>query len=248
MGFLNHSTSNIIIDAVLTEKGRQLLARNDGSFVISSFSFADDEVDYSLISKYGKVTGKDKIEKNTPVSEAITNADYAIKYHLLNVTGQNQSSRILYMPKIELTTPTSTPVSLSTSTTTNLQTSTKVSAISRLSSSSESTVPTTVRDQRFGVIYDSRFIRIVNESGDELFGEQLSTTDLNSRIYYKNGLLDDQTGQSTLDIYLRPRNISNDLYSQYGSASDKTTIHTQITLIGQASQRKLIVPVTISKN
>ena len=248
MGFLNHSTSNIIIDAVLTEKGRQLLARNDGSFVISSFSFADDEVDYSLISKYGKVTGKDKIEKNTPVSEAITNADYAIKYHLLNVTGQNQSSRILHMPKIELTTPTSTPVALSTSTTTNIQTSTKVSAISRLSSSSETNVPTTVRDQRFGITYNSRFIRPVNESGDELFGEQLSSTDLNSRILFQSGLLDNQTGQSTLNLFLRPRNISNDLYSQFGSASDKTIIHTQITIIGQSSQRKLIIPVTISKN
>ena len=39
MGFLNHATSNIIIDAVLTERGRELLARNDGSFNISSFTW-----------------------------------------------------------------------------------------------------------------------------------------------------------------------------------------------------------------
>ena len=37
MGFLNHATNNIIVDAVLTEKGREVLARNDGSFNIQKF-------------------------------------------------------------------------------------------------------------------------------------------------------------------------------------------------------------------
>lgn len=247
MGFLNHSTSNIIIDAVLTERGRQLLARNDGSFVITDFSFADDEVDYSLITKYGKVTGKDKIEKNTPVMEAITNADYAVKYHLLNVSGENQSSRILYMPKIELTSPTTTPVTLSTATVTTIQTSTLITAVSRLSSTSETTVPTTVRDSQFGIIYDARFLKIVNEAGEELAGENLSSTNVNTRINYSNATID-ETGKSTLNLYVRPRDVSDSLYSQYGSVSDKTVIYTQITLIGQSSQRKLIIPVTVSKN
>ena len=34
MGFLDHSTNNIVVDAVLTDTGRRLLARNDGSFQI----------------------------------------------------------------------------------------------------------------------------------------------------------------------------------------------------------------------
>ena len=37
MGFLNHATNNIIIDAVLTERGREYLSQNNGSFRISSF-------------------------------------------------------------------------------------------------------------------------------------------------------------------------------------------------------------------
>jgi len=248
MGFLNHSTSNIIIDAVLTERGRQLLARNDGSFVISNFSFADDEVDYSLISKYGITTGKEKIEKNTPVMEAITNADYAIKHHLLNITGPAQSSRILYMPKIELTTPTTTPVSLSTSTTNSIQTSTEVSVISRLSSNSETIIPTTVRDSQFSVIYDARFIRLFNTSEQELLGDALSSTNNNTRIYDDFNGIEDNEGKSSLTFNLRPVNVTNDIYSQFGSVSDKTVIHTQITIIGQSSQRRLVVPVTISKN
>ena len=39
MGFLDHSTNNIIVDAVLTDAGRKTLARNDGSFAISKFAF-----------------------------------------------------------------------------------------------------------------------------------------------------------------------------------------------------------------
>ena len=38
MGFLDNSTNNIIVDAVLTDYGRELLSRNDGSFSIVKFS------------------------------------------------------------------------------------------------------------------------------------------------------------------------------------------------------------------
>jgi hypothetical protein len=46
MAILNNNT--VTIDAVLTAKGRELLARNDGSFQITQFALADDEIDYTL--------------------------------------------------------------------------------------------------------------------------------------------------------------------------------------------------------
>ena len=46
MGYLNNSV--ITIDAILTTKGRQSLAANDGSFRITQFALADDEIDYTL--------------------------------------------------------------------------------------------------------------------------------------------------------------------------------------------------------
>jgi hypothetical protein len=46
MAILNNNT--VTIDAVLTAKGRELMARNDGSFQITQFSLADDEIDYTL--------------------------------------------------------------------------------------------------------------------------------------------------------------------------------------------------------
>ena len=73
MGFLDHSTNNIIVDAVLTDKGRQLLARNDGSFQITRFSYGDDEVDYDIIKQFGRTVGKEKIEKKQNQTKKQTN-------------------------------------------------------------------------------------------------------------------------------------------------------------------------------
>ena len=39
MGYLNNSV--VTVDAILTTKGRELLARNDGSFQITQFALAD---------------------------------------------------------------------------------------------------------------------------------------------------------------------------------------------------------------
>ena len=42
------SSTSVEVDAILTKKGRELLARNNGSFQITQFSLADDEIDYTL--------------------------------------------------------------------------------------------------------------------------------------------------------------------------------------------------------
>ena len=69
MGFLDNASNNIILDAVLTDVGRQFLARNDGSFSIHKFALGDDEVNYNIIAKYGRTVGKEKIEKKTKEEE-----------------------------------------------------------------------------------------------------------------------------------------------------------------------------------
>ena len=86
MGFLDHSTNNIIIDAVLTDEGRKILAENSSNFSITQFALADDEVDYTIIQKFGRSVGKEKISKNTPVFEASTVSDYALKFKLKTFT------------------------------------------------------------------------------------------------------------------------------------------------------------------
>ena len=49
MGYLDSST--ITVDAILTKRGRELLALNDGSFKITQFALGDDEIDYTMFNE-----------------------------------------------------------------------------------------------------------------------------------------------------------------------------------------------------
>jgi hypothetical protein len=46
MGFLD--STSVTVDAILTKRGRELLAKGEGEFKITRFSLSDDEVDYGL--------------------------------------------------------------------------------------------------------------------------------------------------------------------------------------------------------
>jgi len=82
MGYLNNQV--VTVDAILTTKGRELLAKNDGSFRITQFSLADDEIDYTLYnpthpsgsSFYGQAI------ENMPLLEAFPQETQIMKYKL----------------------------------------------------------------------------------------------------------------------------------------------------------------------
>ena len=85
MGYLNNNT--ITVDAILTKKGRELLARNDGSFRITQFSLADDEIDYTLYNPFhpsGSAFYGEAIE-NMPILEAFPDETQVMKYKLLTL-------------------------------------------------------------------------------------------------------------------------------------------------------------------
>tara|TARA_R110002020_G_scaffold241893_3_gene455184 strand:- start:1214 stop:1894 length:681 start_codon:yes stop_codon:yes gene_type:complete len=73
MGYLDNTS--IIVDAILTKKGRELLSRQDGSFNITQFALADDEIDYTLYNENhpnGSAFYGEAIE-SLPLIEAIPN-------------------------------------------------------------------------------------------------------------------------------------------------------------------------------
>lgn len=82
MGYLNNSV--VTVDAILTKKGRELLARGDGSFKITQFALADDEIDYTMYnpnhpsgsSFYGQAI------ENMPLLEAFPDENQIMKYKL----------------------------------------------------------------------------------------------------------------------------------------------------------------------
>ena len=85
MGYLNNSV--ITVDAILTKKGREALARNDGSFRITQFALADDEIDYTQYnpnhpsgsSYYGEAID------NMPLLEAFPDESQIMKYKLVTL-------------------------------------------------------------------------------------------------------------------------------------------------------------------
>ena len=85
MAILNPTT--VTVDAILTTKGRELLARNDGSFQITQFALADDEIDYTLYNPThpsGSAFYGEAIE-NTPVLEAFPNESQIMRYKLVTL-------------------------------------------------------------------------------------------------------------------------------------------------------------------
>lgn len=82
MGYLNNGA--VTIDAILTKKGRELLAKNDGSFRITQFALADDEIDYTLYNPThpsGSAFYGEAIE-NMPLLEAFPIETQIMKYKL----------------------------------------------------------------------------------------------------------------------------------------------------------------------
>jgi hypothetical protein len=85
MGYLDNSV--VTIDAILTKKGRELLARNDGSFKITQFAMADDEIDYTLYNPNhpsGSAFYGEAIE-NMPLLEAFPDETQIMKYKLITL-------------------------------------------------------------------------------------------------------------------------------------------------------------------
>jgi hypothetical protein len=82
MGYLNNSI--ITVDAILTKKGREALARNDGSFRITQFALADDEIDYTLFNP-GHPSGSafyGEAIDGMPLLEAFPDEAQIMKYKL----------------------------------------------------------------------------------------------------------------------------------------------------------------------
>ena len=85
MAILNNTT--VTVDAILTKKGRELLARNDGSFQITQFSLADDEIDYTLYNPThpsGSAFYGEAIEA-MPMLEAFPDEAQIMRYKLVTL-------------------------------------------------------------------------------------------------------------------------------------------------------------------
>ena len=247
MGFLNHSTNNIIIDAVLTERGRELLARNDGSFNISSFIFGDDEVDYSIIKKYGLTIGKEKIEKNTPIFEANPNENIAIKHPLISFP--NPLTRLTQIPTLKWSNKSTgeSKVDLFDTRSSNNDNAGVTKRIVVKNS-----ITGTVEGDLDENITDSSFFVKVHGSLLKLSGEEVEDTDINGIDTYSisTSIADDSEWSNQIQgIFTVFSNgvVSSSDFEKFASISNANKINTSIQIIGSSSGATLVIPVTISK-
>ena len=98
MGYLNNSV--VTVDAILTKKGRELLPRGDGSFKITQFALADDEIDYTLYNPShpsGSAFYGEAIE-NMPLLEALVDENQILRYKLVSLPKNTAKLPILEVP------------------------------------------------------------------------------------------------------------------------------------------------------
>jgi hypothetical protein len=103
MAFLDNSS--VTVDAILTLKGRELLAKGGNAFNITQFAIGDDEVDYSLwnpdhplgTAYYGAII------ENMPVTEAIPDETQALKYKLITLPKQTTNIPVVTVGNTAIT-------------------------------------------------------------------------------------------------------------------------------------------------
>jgi hypothetical protein len=202
MGFLDQSTNNIILDAVLTDLGREALARNDGSFEIFKFAFSDEEVDYGHIVQFGRTVGKEKIEKNTPVLEAVTQGNLAQKFRCRSIN----NDALTRLPSMTITEGlTESILSLARSSTVGA-TSTFMKFKQALESG---TLDPDLTDFSYRLTVDYLFVGVTNRVPDSV--------DTNNVAVYTipaNAAIDAQN-LSTVGMTFYAKSVSSDLFSSY---------------------------------
>ena len=116
MGYLDNTS--ITVDAILTKRGRELLARGDGSFNITQFALADDEIDYTLFNENhpnGSQYYGEAIE-NMPLLEPIPDENNIMIHKLVTLPRGTTKLPIVTanISKIQLSLGASTTVSPNT--------------------------------------------------------------------------------------------------------------------------------------
>ena len=228
MGFLDHSTNNIIVDAVLTDLGRQALSRNDGSFSIYQFALGDDEVDYDIIQQYGRTVGKEKIEKNTPILEALTQGNLALKYPLISTSNE-------YLTHVPVMTITSndTPVSFNRTSNVTIQNITI-----DISTKTGVEIEFDLLDAELMVEVNNLFLTLSGESPDILFTDNIAV--------YRYPTEQETTGESiTARIPVQLKTFSNTTFETY-SVAGSSFIRTYIKVTGLNSGLSKTFEVQIS--
>ena len=215
MGYLNNQV--ITIDAILTKKGRELLAAGNGGFNITQYALSDDEIDYTLYNPThpsGAAYYGEAIE-NMPLLEAFPDETQIMKYKLATLPrGTSRLPILNVQPAIVLSQLATLAV---TPTTLNYITPSEPSGYSF-----------TVSDSRLFASFQGTGIETT--SANALNASTLSTTSGTnvSETVIGTTLSIQATGVNTL----------------FGT---QTSLYATLTIIGRDSGARVQVPITINQ-
>jgi hypothetical protein len=218
MGYLNNAI--ITVDAILTTKGREAMASNDGSFQITQFALADDEIDYTLFNPthpsgsayYGEAI------VNQPLLEAFPLESQIMKYKLTTLPRGTAKMPVLNLGYAAITLQQGAQLAITPQT---------LNYLGNNQTFETSGYSATIADVRTlssfeGLGIQSAATTNANANATTTIGTNVSTT---------------VTGTQ---INLRATTIN----TLFGSNS---TLVTTLTVIGLDSGARLTIPVTITK-
>ena len=218
MGYLNNAV--ITVDAILTTKGREAMASNDGSFQITQFALADDEIDYTLYNPshpsgsayYGEAI------VNQPLLEAFPLEIQIMKYKLTTLPRGTAKMPILNLGYAAITLQQGAQLAITPQT---------LNYLGNDQTFETSGYSATIADVR------------VLSSFEGLGIQTAATTNANANATTTIGTNVSTTVTGT-QINLRATTIN----TLFGTNS---TLITTLTVIGLDSGARLTIPVTITK-
>ena len=218
MGLLD--TSTVTVDAILTKKGRELLAKGDGSFAITQFAVSDDEIDYTLYNTdhpSGSAFYGQAIE-NMPLLEAVPNETMVMKYKLTTLPRGTAK-----MPVVNPDGYSSITLKQGASLAITPQTLNYLGAVSTFETSGYT-----------AIISDVRLLS--NFVGTGIETEQAEA--LNATVTTGTNVSKTVIG-STINL------TATTVNTLFGST--RTQLNTSLVLIGRDSGARITIPVTITK-
>jgi hypothetical protein len=217
MGYLNNSV--ITVDAILTKKGRELLARNDGSFRITQFALSDDEIDYTLynpIHPSGSAYYGEAIE-NMPLLEAFPDEQQIMKYKLVTLPRGTAKLPVLDLGYASINMKQGAQLAITPQT---------LNYLGNTQTFESSGYSATIGDVRLFSQYQGQGINTTSaqtQNSTQTLGTNVSKTVIGTQINL----------------------TSTTINTLFGS---QTQLRTTLTVVGLDSGARLTIPVTITQN
>ena len=216
MGYLNNTV--ITVDAILTKKGREALARNDGSFRITQFALSDDEIDYTLYNPThpsGSAYYGEAIE-GMPLLEAFPDDQQIMKYKLATLPRGTAKLPVLNLGYDAITLKQGASLSITPQT---------LNYLDNVSTFETSGYVATIADVRLMSSFEGLGINTqaaINQNSTSTIGTNVSKTVIGTQISLR------ATTVNTL----------------FGTNSQ---LRTTLTVVGLDSGARITIPVTINK-